>query len=209
MAKPLILKKAYKSLTQTALVSFADNVYQRMSSRPEYQMYSADITLLNQQLTQYADALSKAVNRGIDNVILKDEARKALMQTLDRITDQLNLHHTGQESWGTNAGMEVKRELFNTNGDLQPPSNLQVLSRGIRGEAILTFKLMEPSRVLNNALEYSLDEGNTWKNGTYSSSSTIKMKGLPSRQVVLFRVRSLGTYQRASAWTESVEAFVL
>jgi len=209
MAKPLILKKAYKTLTQTALVSFADNVYKRMSSRPEYQMYSADITLLNQQLTQYADALSKAVNRGTDNVILKEEAKTALMQTLDRITDQLNLHHTGQESWGTNAGMEVMREPISSNSDLQPPGNLQVLSRGIRGEAILTFKLMEPSRVINNALEYSLDQGNSWQNGTYSSASVIKMKGLPSRQVVLFRVRSLGTYQRASAWTESVEAFVL
>ena len=41
------------------------------------------------------------------------------------------------------------------------------------------------------------------------SASTIKLKGLPSRQAILFRVCSMGTYQRKSAWTEAVEAFVV
>ena len=82
-------------------------------------------------------------------------------------------------------------------------------SRGIRGEAILTFKVLEPSRVRSNALKYSADNGETWHNGTYSSSTTIRLKGLPSRQALLFRVCSLGTYQRKSAWTEAVEGFVV
>ncbi len=209
MAKPLILKKAYKDLTQSALASFADNVVKRMSSKPEYQAYSADVTLLGQQLAQYTEALARAVNRGTDNVALKEEIKVALLQTLDRITDQLNLHHTGLESWGINAGMEVMRERAIVTGDIQPPMNLQVLSRGIRGEAILTFKVLEPNRVRTNGAEYSVDNGETWNNGTYSTGSTIKLKGLPSRQAILFRVCSLGTYQRKSAWTEAVEAFVV
>jgi hypothetical protein len=209
MAKPLILKKAYKGLNQTALVTFADNVVKRMSSKPEYQAYSSDVTLLGQQVTAYAEALSKAVNRATDNVALKEEIKASLLQTLDRITDQLNLHHTGLESWGINAGMEVMREKVLATGDLQPPGNLQVLSRGIRGEAILSFKVLEPTRVRNNGAEYSEDGGVNWKNGTYSSNSTIRLKGLPSRQTVLFRVCSIGTFQRKSAWTEPVEAFVV
>ena len=209
MAKPLILKKAYKGLTQTALVSFADNVVKRMSSKPEYQAYSTDVTLLGQQLAQYTEALSRAVNRGTDNVAMKEEIKVALIQTLDRITDQLNLHHTGLESWGINAGMEVMREKVLATSDLQPPINLQVLSRGIRGEAILSFRVLEPKRVRTNGAEYSVDNGETWHNGTYSSASTIKLKGLPSRQAILFRVCSMGTYQRKSAWTEAVEAFVV
>ena len=209
MSKPLILKKAYKGLTQTALVSFTDNVVQRMSSKPEYQAYAADVTLLGTQLAAYTEALAKAVNRGTDNVALKEEIKFTLIQTLDRITDQLNLHHTGLESWGMNAGMEVMREQVLPTSDLQPPGNLQVLSRGIRGEAILTFKVLEPKRVVNNGAEYSTDNGETWHNGTYSSATTIRLKGLPSRQALLFRVCSLGTYQRKSAWTEAVEAFVV
>jgi hypothetical protein len=209
MAKPLILKKAYKGLTQTALVSFADNVVKRMSSKPEYQAFSADVTLLGQQLDQYTEALSKAVNRGTDNVASKEEIKVTLLQTLDRITDQLNLNHTGLETWGINAGMEVMRDKVLSTGDIQPPLNLQVLSRGIRGEAILTFKVLEPNRVRTNGAEYSVDNGATWHNGTYSTASTIKLKGLPSRQAILFRVCSLGTYQRKSAWTEAVESCVV
>ncbi len=209
MLKPLILKKAYKNLNQTALASFADNVFKRMSTKPEYQAYASDITTLGQQLAQYTEALSKAVNRGTDHVAMKEEIKASLIQTLDHITDQLNLHHTGLESWGINAGMEVAREKMATAADLNPPSNLQVLSRGIRGEAILTFKVLEPTRVRNNGAEFSLDNGATWSNGTYSTSSTIRLKGLPSRQVILFRVCSMGTYQRKSAWSEAVEAFVL
>jgi len=205
----MILKKAYKDLPQTGLISFADNVFKRMSSKPEYKAFEADITLLGQQLTQYTEALSRAVNRGTDNVALKEEIKVLLIQTLDRITDQLNLQHTGLESWGINAGMEVMRDRVSNNSDLQPPSNLQVLSRGIRGEAILSFKLLEPNRVRNNGVEYSVDNGETWNNGTYSTSTTIRLKGLPSRQAILFRVCSMGTYQRKSAWTEVVEAFVV
>ena len=140
---------------------------------------------------------------------MKEELKFILYKTLDRITDLLNFHHNGQETWVINAGMDVIREKMTNLADLQPPTNLQVLSRGIRGEAILTFKVLEPSRVRSNALEYSADNGETWHNGTYSSSTTIRLKGLPSRQALLFRVCSLGTYQRKSSWTEAVEGFVV
>ena len=175
MAKPLILKKAYKTLSQTGLISFADNVFKRMSTKPEYQAFTPDITLLGQQLTQYSEALSRAVNRGTDNIALKEEIKVLLIQTLDRITDLLNLHHTGLDSWGVNAGMEVARVRVSNNSDLQPPTSLQVLSRGVRGEAILTFKLLEPKRVINSAVEYSVNNGETWSNGSYSTSTTIKL----------------------------------
>jgi hypothetical protein len=160
-------------------------------------------------LAQYKDALAKAVNRGTDNVAIKEEIKRNLIQTLDRITDQLNLQHNGLESWGINAGMEVQREKMAAGASLQPPSNLQVLSRGIRGEVLLSFKLLEPKRVRTNGVEYSLDKGQTWHNGNYSTGTTIPLKDLPSRQDVMFRVRSLGSYQDKSAWTEAVEAFVL
>ncbi len=209
MAKPLILKKGYKKLPQNSLVSFADNVFKRMSEKPEYQAFAADIERLGLQLEQYTLALSRAVNRGTDNVAVKEEMKTALIQMLDRITDQLNLHHSGLESWGINAGMEVMRDKVIAPGDLHPPHNVRVLSRGIRGEVVLRFKVLEINRVCNNGAEYSVDDGATWSNGTYSTNTTIHLKGLPSRQAILFRVCSMGTYQRKSAWTEPVEAFVL
>ena len=46
MIKPMVRRGAYKELTQAALASFADNVFTRMSTKPEYQPFTADITML-------------------------------------------------------------------------------------------------------------------------------------------------------------------
>jgi hypothetical protein len=209
MEHPLILKGAYKGLTQSALVNFAENVIDRMSTKPEYQPFAADITLLSQQLTAYRESLYRAVNRATDYMAIKEECKKAVLRTLDRITDQLNFNHNGLESWGLNAGMEVMREKQPNSGDLEAPSNLQVLSKGIRGEAILTFKVEASSSVRTYGAEYSTDNGETWRNGHYSTNSTMKLKDLPSRQALLFRVCAIGTFQRKSAWAGPVEGFVL
>lgn len=52
--KPLARRGAYKNLTQTELASFAENVFKRISTKPEYQAFSTDITLLEQQVELYS-----------------------------------------------------------------------------------------------------------------------------------------------------------
>lgn len=209
MAKPLIVKKAYKNLSQDGLITFTDNVIKRMSSKPEYQPFAADVTILSEQLVAYREAMSRAANRGIDSVAEKEVIKNSMIETLDRITDQLNLSHTGLDTWGLNAGMEVRREKTSITTDILPPVNLQVFSSGIRGEAILSFKVVETKRVVNHDAEYSADNGESWQRGNHGSGTTIKMRNLPSRQPVLFRVCSLGTFQRKSPWTQPVEGFVI
>jgi len=208
MVKPKILRTPYKNLTQSSLLSFAKNVCNRMSSLPEYAAFAADVTLLGQQLQQYEKALSLAVPGGVDRTAQKKECIKNVFQTLDRIVDQLNFNHTGQASWGINAGMVLghgkKRHPF----ELLAPFNLQVQRPAIPGEAILRFKMPEPRRVRVNSSEYSLDHGVTWHPGEYSSNSKIHLKGLPSKKTIWFRVCSTGAAQRKSEWTEMVEGFV-
>lgn len=206
--KPLVRKTTFKKLTQADLASFAQNVYTRMSTKPEYQPFAELVALLGTQLETYKSSLAFAVNRGIDQVAQKEQAKTDLFSTLDRIADQLNVNHTGLETWVLNAGMDVVRDRSVTPIDLDPPYNLRATGRGVRGEAILTFSLMDVGRVVNNGMEYSADNGETWHNGTYSTGTTMKVKGLPSRQSVLFRVCSFGTFQRKSAWSEPVEMFL-
>jgi hypothetical protein len=55
----------------------------------------------------------------------------------------------------------------------------------------------------------SADEGRIWQNGTYSSGSVMKVNGLPARQMVTFRLRSIGTLQRKSGWSEEMELFLI
>jgi hypothetical protein len=210
MAALKILRSHYKALTHGNLAVFALNVYQKMSSQPEYAAYAADIALLGQQVTAYSDALAEAVAGGVDRTARKKECLATLYLTLDRLVDQLNLDHTGQASWGINAGMALGHGKRRFPMELPAPTDLKVQATGISGEAMLRYKMSEPRRVTMNMVEYSLDEGNTWKIAEAASRSCkIRLKDLPTKQTIWFRVRSTGAAQRVSAWTESVALFVI
>jgi hypothetical protein len=108
-----------------------------------------------------------------------------------------------------NFAMDMVRERKTIRLGLEAPYQFQVINKGVKGELKLSFKLPDAARVTNNSIEYSLDNGQNWNNGIYTSRSSITLRDLPSRQSVLFRVRSMGTFERKSPWTEAVEGFVL
>jgi hypothetical protein len=208
MSKQIVRRSTYKALTQDALASFADNVFNNMSTLPQYQAFASDVDLLGQQLIQYKEALAKAVNGGFDRIAIKNEQRNKLLLMLDKISDLLNNSYTGEESWVISAGMETFRTATSTTAILEPPFDLRAMAKG-DGNVVITFRLTEPKRVRNNAIEYSLDGGENWKNGSYNTATRITLKGFPSRQDMKIRVRSLGAGDKQSAWSKPVEVFVI
>ncbi len=117
--------------------------------KPEYQPYATDITLLGHQLSQYMEALSKAVNRGTEPCRHQRRIQERLAHPNARPhhrPTQPSPHGTGilghQCGDGGHAGKDRDQKSPMT---CNPPSNLQVLSRGIRREAILTFKKKKKS----------------------------------------------------------------
>ena len=209
MAKFIVRRSTYRELPQDSLASFADNVFTRMSSLPEYQPFATEVAQLGQQLEQYKEALSKAVYGGVDRIAVKNEKKQQLLLSLDRIADLLNASYTGVDSWIVGAGMETMRGPAGANGLLDAPFDLRAFSRDESGEVILSFNLPNPGRVRNNAIEYSVDGGASWKNGQYSTATRIRLKDLPARQEVKFRVRSLGAAMRQSPWSKPVDVFVV
>lgn len=209
MAKFIVRRSTYRELQQNTLASFADNVHTRMSSLPEYQVFATEVAQLKQQLDQYKEALANAVYGGVDRIAVKNEKKLDLLLVLDRIADLLNAGYTGLDSWIVGAGMETVRSAISSNADLDAPYDLKASTRGESGSVTLSFRVAMPNRVRSNAIEYSMDGGESWKNGNYSSATRVQLKGLPTRQEVKFRVRSLGTSDRQSAWSKPVEVFVV
>lgn len=209
MAKLIVRRKTYRELPQDTLASFANNVHTLMSTQPEYQAFADAITALGQRLEAYKDALAKAMSGGADRITIKNEHKEALLLQLDTIGDLLNASYTGNDSWIIGAGMEPIRSQVSSSAPLEAPYDLRSIIRDTPGEVSLSFKVLQPSRVRNHAIEYSLDGGESWKNGRYTSASRVHMKGLPSRQEVLFRVRSLGALERQSPWSKVLEVFVV
>lgn len=209
MLKSIVRKAAYKSLPQNALPNFAMNVHNRMVGKAAYASFATEITQLEEKSEAYKIALVKAAKGGTDLVAMKDAAKKDLLLALDRIAFQLNYHYNNEPTFIINTGMDMVRERKTIRLGLEAPYQFQVINKGVKGELKLSFKLPDAARVTNNSIEYSLDNGQNWNNGIYTSRSSITLRDLPSRQSVLFRVRSMGTFERKSPWTEAVEGFVL
>ncbi len=209
MSKSVVRKVSYKKLTQSELATFAANVHQRMASRPEYQSFAADIASLAEKTEAYTQALVDAASRSTPAIAQKELAKNSVLSALDRIAFLLDFNFTGQDVWVINAGMEMIRDRRVNQNKLEAPYQLRAINKGVKGEILLQFRLPEPTRVRNNGVEYSMDNGETWRNGTYGSRTTITVAGLPSRQLVQFRVCSLGSFQLKSPFSEVVEAFVV
>jgi hypothetical protein len=209
MSQFIVKRTAYKLLKQDALASFADNVFTRMSTMPEYQQFTAAVAVLGEKLNLYKESLAQAVNGGIDRITAKNDRQADVFKALDTIGDALNASYTGSDMWIVNTGMELQRERSSTSIPLDPPFDLRVTTGGSAGEISLSFRVAERKRILNNAIEYSFDGGTTWKNGKYTSTTRVRLSGLPSRQDMLFRVRSLGSLERQSGWSKPVEVFVV
>lgn len=207
--KATVKKSAYKGLPQFQLASFAKNVIASMTAGTEYQSYAGKVQVLQEQTAVFEDALSRAFHGGADRIAQKDLAKANVLKTLDLIAKELNYQESEDPTWILNAGFEPSKDASRRLGDLQPPTNLKAAPQVISGEVVLTYSVPEPKRVRTNGLEYSLDAGATWNNGTYSTSSVIRIKGLPSRQAVQFRLCSIGSYQRKSSWSEVMEMFLI
>lgn len=203
-----VRKSSYKTLSHEKLAVFAGNVFSRMSSNPAYQQYAADITTLGTLNDQYRTAVEKAKDRAVSSIIYRNQLQKGVTDMLDLITDNLIRDYTGDDLWIANAGMEVAASNGRSNGVLEPPFNLRVTNNQISGELALNFQVSDPRNVLLNAVEYSADNGVTWHNGTYGKSRGIRLTNLPSRQELMVRVRSLGTFSRKSGWSDPILAYV-
>jgi hypothetical protein len=205
-----VKKTAFQSLRQGGLVAFVSNVVNRMTDRPEYALFTDKVQVLKQQKDAYIAALAESAQGGADRIIMRREAQEALLRTLNELAEGLDYHHTGPESWVSNAGFSaVDVRTGNRQGTLQPPTNVRAVPQTVSGELELRYDLPDRKAVRNTGLGFSVDGGESWTNGTYSSGSVMKVNGLPARQMVTFRLRSIGTLQRKSGWSEVMEIFLI
>lgn len=207
--KMLVLRRVYQQTRQDELATFAENVIQRTTGQADYQPLAEALQQLAVCAAAYKDALAAARDRGRMAIAAKNQAQAALLAALDTAADGLDFHAKGDSRYILNAGMPVRtprRSLLL--GDVPPPARFQARTTGRPGEAAVSFRLPEPGMVRSNAVEHSIDGGQTWQNGAYDNRTRFTVANLPARREVLLRARSVGTRGRMSAWTDPVTVFV-
>ncbi|MBU6342819.1 MAG: fibronectin type III domain-containing protein, partial [Bacteroidetes bacterium] len=132
-----------------------------------------------------------------------------MMKTLTSLVDDLNYNHNGLITWGANAGLPVVEERNKPVTEILPPANIRAIPQAVAGELELRYTLPSAKWVRITGLEYSEDDGKTWQNGSYSSKTVMKVKGLPSGKSVLIRLRAIGAGQRSSSWSNALKLFLI
>ncbi len=158
----------------------------------------------------YATKFQKAQNRGIVEIQAKDAAKEKLLLTLTEYAYYVTGAAVYNPAIVAQSGFEASTEAYRGNPDLSlaAPFGLKVSPGVLSGEVVLSFQVEDAKMVVKNALEVSQDNGTTWKNGTYFTGKKFIVKNLPIRKDLLLRVRSLGSYSRASDFSAPISAFL-
>ncbi len=200
MRKPKIARLAYRRAAHADLLLYAERVYKRTYGVPVYVALQAEVTPLADLCRNYSQGLVAAMAGERGAVLAKNKAREVLMYQLDRVVLLL-----------VDAGFHLqKSKPVILSAPIPPPHILQAISTGQRGEVRLVLDVRAPRRSVGTLeIQYSMDRQGGWQHLQYHSRLRFVARGLPPAPELWLRVRSFGTPDRASGWSEVVGVGVL
>ena len=131
--------KTFKQLADAKLFTFAQNVTTSMANAvavfPTPVPMLADI---NTALGNYVELLQLAADRSKAQVVLKNQAKQALLVLLSQLADYVNLAGQGDEGVLVQSGFDLNKVPQPVS--LKAPTRVVVLDGGNSGELVLKFK---------------------------------------------------------------------
>jgi hypothetical protein len=196
-------------LNDAELAQFALNVWTRMTDNPRFESIK---TLTDNILKTALDRLTTVMQEAADGsrfkIAEKRLRRTELADALETIAGHVAIIADDDPAVLVEAGYSVRGKSGRfSSGDIGQVQGLQVLNGMRPGEAMLTFEAVPRARLY--AAEWSIDNGQTWHNGTYSSARRTVLLDLPTRSDILFRVTAIGATQRKGAPSAAVSQFIL
>jgi hypothetical protein len=186
-----IFKQVHRRASQAELFAYAANVLRCCQDHPALDArLQPDVAALAAAHDELREALSAQVNGGRLERDRKNRALAQLRGALNRLAYTVEYH---------DLGVQTILELGFT-------PVVQASTRNA-GEVELTFRVADAKRVHTNVVEYSADRGASWQVVEYSRPTRIRLNGLPSQQVLQFRVASIGIGGRGAS-SEPVTLFV-
>lgn len=199
-----VLRREYALLQQAELASFAANIVRRTLDAAAYAPVKPQVTALHLALQTYTEALADNRRTGTAQTVAKDRAKAALLAALNELASAIEQQAGDDPLYIVQAGFSRWKERVDYAGPVLPPVNLRASGTGRRGEVRLSFDRPQPTLVRSYAMQYSADNGATWKNGAYAQRSNFVLRDLPHCPSLLIRVSILATRSRQSDWSEPV-----
>jgi hypothetical protein len=201
-------RSVYRQAQQDELSIIADNIGV-LCAEKSYESVSTESRAMVVCADEYRVALREAEGNDKFKNAVKKEKKKQLIKALNLLATVIEMTPDLTESYIIGAGFTPRSATTRkSNGVLGIPTILRASSTGVRGELLMQIELTDRQGFSQLAFEYSIDKGETWKNGMYSGSMKFTWTQLPSSYEMLIRTRTIGTRKRKSEWSEVVTTAV-
>ena len=203
-----IVSRAYRRLPHADANSFGTTLYLKMSDNALFTALKPMVDELKVANDNLSAAIADAKAGGKTSTIVKKESFETVIDKMDELAIEVNRIAKGDEKIVLTSGFEVRTTASRSSIDsLDMPTNLKAEDiSGKKGQAKITFK-RDPNAV-STALEYQVQGEEMWQNGTYSTSGSAILSGLPSGKYISVRVYSTGRKGLKSDTTEAVTVLV-
>lgn len=204
----VIVLRRHNEMTLPQLRTHGSNVTTATFDIPAYLSVKPEADDVKLKYDLFETACVAATNGGKTLNQMKDKRKVEFLVSLDVLGTALQLNVGDDLTFITNAYYEYRVQPVKSDAPLPDPNLLYVKAGVLLGT--VEGKLIDlPKGVRTVALEYSVDEGVTWQNGTYSTGKKFIITGLTSRTDILVRAIFHGTFQRSSNPSTPVPVFVL
>lgn len=203
-----VSRQAYRLLRQAELTAYAANVVRSTQDNPEYTTLQDISGVLDALLQQYAVALAAARNGGRAETIRKNTLKVQVINQLNIIAAAVDQLAAGDPNVIVGAGFQMALPALRLSGELLPPTVIRLNSTGRTGEIRAFLNDDLPKAVATHSVEFSIDQGGNWQNGTYNSRRNFVIANLPNGRDILLRFRAIGFANRKSDWSEPVKVAV-
>ena len=199
---------SFKRYSDNDLSAFASDIVDNMKDNPVYEAEAARVTAISQTLAIFNQAMAKASDGGRTLKRIRNEKRELLLGEMVLLVTQLSLYADKDSSFFTATGFLLRKTPTRHEGPL-PKAVLRYIRRGVLSGSVDGETDSFPDPVKQIAVEYSMDNGQSWQNGTYSTGKRFTVTGLPTKTDCQLRVCYHGTRQRTGDWSEPLGVFVL
>jgi hypothetical protein len=186
------IMRTFRKKTQAEGNSFASNIYNRTVKNDVFGTEQPLIVELKTRNDAFEAADAIAILGGTDRTAARNKCYLAVMEQLDSIADCIEFRSNGDTALAEAAGFEtVTAKTPQVIDFLEAPTGLLVEDLPTRKGTCKTSWKKDPNAT-NYGILFQVEGETNWQNGTYSSSSSSLMSGLPSGKYITFKVYSIG-----------------
>ena len=208
----LKVSRGFKSYTDDKIVSFANTVYERMSSDSQYITLKPFVDDIKVKKDALVTGIALAVRKDQDRRDEKNAFKEALINLLDKIAHKIEdlVEERGNNSRViTDAGFEVRNTTKKSKEpvtELGIPQNFIAANLSKSGSVQLTWE--EVLDAINYTIRYKPKSETVWQNGIYNDKGTYTFTQLQPDTVYEFEVCALGPNGLIGEYATTVPIYV-